>query len=84
MNEEIVMSQPKPDRKSVDEILRLVDQLSSEEHDNLVEEMKLQWLRRELRKADDELKRGEGLPAEQVIAELRERNKAFRQGSEKA
>jgi hypothetical protein len=79
MNEEIVMSQPKPDRKSVDEILRLVDQLSSEEHDNLVEEMKLQWLRRELRKADDELKRGEGLPAEQVIAELRERNKAFRQ-----
>lgn len=78
------MSQPKPDRKSVDEILRLVDQLSSEEHDNLVEEMKLQWLRRELRKADDELKRGEGLPAEQVIAELRERNKAFRQGSEKA
>jgi DNA relaxase NicK len=73
------MAQPKPEREKLDEILRLVDQLSPEEHEQLAEEMKLQWLRRELGKAEDELRRGEGVPAEQVFAELRERNKAFRE-----
>ncbi len=73
------MAQQKPERLSVHEILRLVDQLSPEEHEQLAEEMKLQWLRRELQKGQDELTRGQGITADQVIAELRERNKAFRE-----
>lgn len=59
-------------------VLKLVDQLSPEEQECLAEEMKLHWLRREIQKGEAELDRGEGIPAEQVIAELRERNKAFR------
>lgn len=35
-------------------------------------------LRHEIQKGIDQLDRGEGIPAEQVFAELRERNKAFR------
>lgn len=72
------MAQPKPDRRSVEEILKLVEQLSLDEQEALLEEMKLHSLRRELQKAEDELRRGDGVPAEDVLAELRERNKTFR------
>jgi len=64
------MAQSKPERVSIEELLRLVDQLSPEEHDKLVEDMKLQWLRRELKKGQDSLDRGEGIPAEEVFAEF--------------
>jgi len=73
------MSQPKPERLSVKELLKLLDQLSPEEQEQLAEEMKLQWLRKELKQGTDELERGEGIPAEKVFTELRERNKAFRE-----
>ncbi len=73
------MAQSNPERVSVGEVLKLVDQLSQDEQEQLAEEMKLQWLRRELQKGEDELARGEGIPSEQVIAELKERNKAFQE-----
>jgi hypothetical protein len=38
-------------------------------------------LRHEIQKGIDQLDRGEGIPAEQVFAELRERNNAFRKKS---
>ncbi|MGH9552952.1 MAG: hypothetical protein ACRD3W_26465, partial [Terriglobales bacterium] len=63
------MAQPKPERKTtLDHVLKLADQLTHEEQEQLVEQMKLQWLRRELGKAEDELRRGEGVPGEQVYA----------------
>jgi hypothetical protein len=68
------MAQPKPERISVEELLKLVDQLSAEEQEHMVEEMKLKWLRRELAKAEESLDRGEGIPAEIVFAELKERS----------
>ncbi len=68
------MSQAKPDRVSVQEILKLVDRLSTEEQDELAEEMKLQWLRRELGKAEESISRGEGIPGEVVLEELRQRS----------
>ncbi len=73
------MAQPQPERITVRDLLRLVDQLSPEEHEEFVEEMKLQWLRKELQKGEDDLEHGRSLPADQVIAELRERNKGFRE-----
>jgi hypothetical protein len=73
------MAQSKPERLSVQELLRLVDQLSPEEQEELTEEMKLHWLRRELQKGEEELDRGDGIPAEQVIVELKARNKAIRE-----
>lgn len=38
--------------------------------------------RREIQKGIDELDRGEGIPAEVALAELRERNKTFRKASQ--
>lgn len=40
-------------------------------------------LRHEIQKGLDELDRGEGIPAEQVFARLRERNEAFRKKGKK-
>ncbi len=74
------MAQRKPeDQTTFDQVLKLVENLTPEAQEQLLEEMKLQWLRRELGQAEDELRRGEGVPGEQVFAELRERNKALRE-----
>lgn len=55
------------DKTTLEQILKLADQLTVEEQERLVEEMKLRWLRRELGKAADSLDRGEGKPANQVF-----------------
>jgi len=74
------MAQRKPeDQTTFDQVLKLVENLTPEAQEQLIQEMKLQWLRRELGKAEDELRRGEGVHGDQVFAELRERNKALRE-----
>ncbi len=70
------MPQSKPARVSVKELLKLVNRLTPEEQEQMAEEMKLQWLRRELAKAEESLDRGEGIPGEKVFAELKERYKS--------
>ncbi|MCC7530998.1 MAG: hypothetical protein IT342_20935 [Candidatus Melainabacteria bacterium] len=74
------MAQRKPEEKSaLDQILRLVNELSPEEQERVSEELKLQWLRRELGKSEEQLRRGEGIPGQAVFAELEaeyERRKA--------
>jgi hypothetical protein len=66
------MAQRKPEEQAtVDQVLKLVENFTPEEQDRLVEEMKLQWLRRELQVGIDELDRGEGIPGEQAFAEVR-------------
>ncbi len=67
------MAQPKPDRTSIEEILRLVDELSEEEQDQLGEELKLKWLRRALDEGEESIRQHGTLPAEEVFAELKER-----------
>lgn len=70
------MAQRKPkEETTLQQVMRLVTQLRPEEQEQVIEELKLQWLRREIKKAEDELDRGEGIPAEQVFAELEERYK---------
>ena len=67
------MAQRKPEKPpTVEEVLQLAARLTPEEQSQVVEELKLQWLRREVDKAEDQLQRGEGIPAEEVLAELRE------------
>ena len=73
------MTQPQPKRLTVRELLKLVDQLSPQEHEEFVEEMKLKGLCKDLQKGEDDLDQGRSLPARQVIAELKERNRAFRE-----
>jgi hypothetical protein len=67
------MAHPKPDRLSIKEILKFVDQLSPEDHEQLVDEMKLQWLRREVQKGIDQADRGELIDGDVVFAELKQR-----------
>lgn len=66
------MTQHKPeDKVTAAQVLKLVNQLPKEEQDELLQQMKLEDLRRELQLGIDQLDRGEGIPGEQVFAELR-------------
>ena len=48
------MAQRTPEEKSTfDQVLTLVENLTPEAQEQLVEEMELQWLRRELGKAEE-------------------------------
>jgi predicted transcriptional regulator len=67
------MAQPKPERTSIKEILKLVDQLPVEEQEQLVEEMKLQWLRKEVKRGLDQADNGESVDGDIVFAELEQR-----------
>ena len=49
------------------------DQLSPEDQEQLAEEMKLQWLRREIQKGIDQADRGELIDGDVVFAELKQR-----------
>ncbi len=70
----IFMAQTKPAKKvPFNQVLKLVDQLLPKEQERLVEQMKLQWLRREVQKGIDQADRGELLDAEVVFAELEKR-----------
>ena len=68
------MAQRKPEEQDTfDQVLKLVEKLTPEAQEQLVEEIKLQWLRRELGKAEEQLRRGEGIPAEEAFAQLEKR-----------
>lgn len=68
------MAQPKPDeRTTLDQVLKLVDQLSPEEQEQLIEGMKLRWLQQEVQKGIDQADRGELIDGDVVFAELKQR-----------
>jgi hypothetical protein len=70
------MAQPEPeDKATLAQVLKLVQQLSPTEQEELVQEtIKLQELRRELMIGVEQLQRGEKVSGEQVFRELRERH----------
>jgi len=64
------MAQQKPERRSIDDILRLVDELSPEEQEELDEKMKLRWLRRAVDQADESLAQGKTVSQEELDRRL--------------
>jgi predicted transcriptional regulator len=65
------MAQPKPDQTSkLSQVLKLVDQLTPEEQQELLEQLKLEDLRREIRKGIEASERGEVYTEEEVLAHL--------------
>lgn len=50
-----------------------MNQLTSDEQEELVEGMKLQWLRREMEKGVEQADRGELIDGDVVFAELKQR-----------
>lgn len=68
------MEQRIPDQEAtLEKVLKLLNQLGPEDQDRVAKELKLQWLRRELQKAEDQVSSGETVPAEDVLTELRQR-----------
>jgi hypothetical protein len=65
------VSQAKPERVSVEEILNLVVQLTPVLRSRITCDFGSDW--------DDSLDRGEGIPAEEVFRQLKDRNTAFRE-----
>lgn len=74
------MGQPK-EKPTVEQVLRLVEELTPEERERFLNEInRYQELRRtiqtRLQQAEDSIARGEGIPGEVVLAELKERAEA--------
>lgn len=71
------MAQQLPEENSkLKQLLRLADQLSFEDQELLVEQIKLKWLRRAIDEADESLAKGESLSLDQLdehIASSRQR-----------
>lgn len=63
-------SDKKENKPTVNQVLKLVNQLSPDEQDQLVEQMKLEWLKREAKIGIDELDRGEYVDGEELLEEL--------------
>ncbi len=71
------MAQQRPER--IDHILELVQELSAQEHEQLIEQMNLQWLRKALDEGEESSRLHETRPADEFLAELEatyERKKA--------
>ncbi len=65
------MAQRKPEEQTTfDQILKLVENFTPEAQEQLVEEMKLQWLRRAIDEADESLARGESVSLEELNEHL--------------
>jgi hypothetical protein len=68
------MAQQKPEEYvTLDQVLKLVDQLSTKEQEQLVERMKLEWLRKEVHKGIEQANRGELIDGDVVFGELKQR-----------
>jgi hypothetical protein len=69
-----IMAQQKPEEsQTIEQVLRLVDQLSPEGRDEVLEKLKLDDMRREIQKGIDSANRGELIPADVVLDRLRKR-----------
>lgn len=65
------MSQRKPEEQTTfDQVLKLVKNLTPEAQEQLLEEMKLQWLCQAIDQADESLARGEVVSLEELDKHL--------------
>lgn len=72
------MAQRKPDeRTTFDQVLSLVESLTPEAQESLVEEMKLQWLRQALAQAENSVAEGKVYSEEEALARLDEHRREF-------
>jgi hypothetical protein len=78
--------QPKPSSQSIQEILKLIDALSSEEQMQLMEDLELRkkedqyrgWLRAELKKGDDAIKAGDFVTLDEFKRDMAEKHPELR------
>lgn len=67
------MTQSRKQKPTVDQVLKLVDQLSAEEREQLMHKLKAEDFRRDIQEGIDAAERGELKNADEVIARLRKK-----------
>lgn len=67
------MTQSRKKKPTLDQVLKLVDQLSAEEREQLMQELKAEDFRRAIQIGIEAADRGELTPADEVIARLRKK-----------
>lgn len=72
------MGQPK-EKPTVEQVLRLVEELTLEEQAQVREELDLQELRRNIKIGLEQSARGEVFDGEEVLQQMRARNAAMRE-----
>lgn len=72
------MGQPK-EKPTVEQVLRLVEELTLEERTRVREELDLQELRRKIQLGIEQSERGEVFDGEEVLRQMRARNAAMRE-----
>lgn len=69
------MGQPQ-EKPTVEQVLKLVEELTPDERAQVKHALDLQAIQERLRQAEESIARGEGIPGEDVLAELKERAEA--------
>ncbi|MGH9549102.1 MAG: hypothetical protein ACRD3W_07005 [Terriglobales bacterium] len=67
------MTESRKKKPTVNQVLKLVTQLSAEEREQLINELKDEDFRRDIQKGIEAADRGELTPAEEVLDRLRKR-----------
>jgi len=73
MEREVDSMAQSQDKPTVDQVLKLVDQLTPQEQDQLLDQLKMDNIRRAIQIGIDQADRGEGIPGEVALAKLRRR-----------
>ncbi|MCA9806015.1 MAG: hypothetical protein KC777_28800 [Cyanobacteria bacterium HKST-UBA02] len=61
------MAQHRPeDNTTLDQVIKMADRLTPEEQEQLVEQIKLKWLRRAMDEADESLAQGRSVSLEEL------------------
>lgn len=69
------MGQPQ-EKPTVEQVMKLVDQLTPDEREQILEQLKMENLRRSIQIGIDQADRGELIEGEEVFRQLRARNAA--------
>jgi hypothetical protein len=76
------MGQPQ-EKPTVEQVMKLVDELTLEERDQILEQLKMEKLKQAIQTGIEQADRGELIDGDEVFSPLRERNATLRaKGSE--
>jgi hypothetical protein len=73
------MAQRTPEENvTLDQVVKLVDRLTAEDREQLLDRLKMEKLRRSIQIGIDQADKGQVVDGDQVFKQMRERNAAFK------
>jgi hypothetical protein len=73
------MAQRTPEENvTLDQVVKLVDKLTAEDREQLLDRLKMEKLRRSIQIGIDQADKGQVVDGDQVFKQMRERNAAFK------